>query len=378
MTAPLRILHVVPHLELGGVTSVVHDLLRMQVKDAGLELQLCVLAKEDTKFPTFQTTVPIHSFSYGGKLGDVENVRHVARRLRHHIQAWQPGIVHSHLWPAALVTALAMRGLDTVHLDHVHDIRSWLASPRLKNRARRLLHRWLFSRCPTRFAAVADAVRRSLLTQLRIAPEHVTVILNGVDIDLYRPQQPARRAGNQIVIGTAGRFTTEKGHENLIHVIGDLHHRGIPVECHLAGSGSLQPLYERLVREYAIENQVFIHGALSDMPSFYRELDVFVLPSVEAEGLPITVLEAMAAGLPVVSTRVGGVEEVIRHGADGLIVAPGDNVAMAAALEELVRNQPLRAALGCEARQKVVKHFTAARMADDVRSLYGKLTQAWR
>jgi len=372
----LRILHVVPHLGLGGVTSVVQELVRAQEQDPGLEIQLAVLESGGARFPTFptfSTKAPVHSFGFCGRLGDVKNVRGVARQLRELVATWQPDIVHSHLWPAALITALAMRGLDTAHLDHVHDIRSWLSSPRLKNRLRRGLHRWLFTRCPTHFVAVADAVRASLTTHLRLPAHQITVVLNGVDTEAYRPSPRTRPADAPLVIGTAGRYTAEKGHQSLIRAVASLEQRGVAVECHLAGSGSLEATYRELIRQHGIAHRVTLRGELTDMASFYRELDAFVLPSIEAEGMPITVLEAMACGLPVISTRVGGVEEVIRDGTSGLVIAPRDEPALAAAVQKLAESHQLRASLGHAARERVVKTFTAARMAADVRSLYHRL-----
>ena len=376
MTSPLRILHVVPHLGLGGVTAVVQELLKVQERDAGLEVQLAVLESGGTRFPrfpAFTTAARIHGFGFRGRLGDVGNVLQVATQLRTLIRTWQPNIVHSHLWPAALITATAMWGLAIVHLDHVHDIRSWLSSPRLKNRLRRTLHRQLFARCPTHFVAVAEAVQRCLLTQLRLAADQVTVVLNGVDTEAYKPITRPPRAGRPLVIGTAGRFTTEKGHTTLIRAVAALQRRGVSVECRLAGSGSLQPAYEQMIREANLERQVLLCGERTDMAAFYREIDAFLLPSVEAEGLPITVLEAMATGLPVISTRVGGVEEVIRNGKDGLVVSPGSESELAAAIEKLSNHEDLASSLGSEARKRIVNHFTAAHMATQVRSLYDRL-----
>ena len=108
------------------------------------------------------------------------------------------------------------------------------------------------------------------------------------------------------------------------------------------------------------------------MPSFYRSLDVLALPSVALEGLPLSILEAMAAGLPVVASQLSGIPEVVVNGVSGTLVPPRDAVALADALEPLVRSEPLRIRMGTEGRRRVESEFSLERMSSRVQALYAQ------
>jgi glycosyltransferase involved in cell wall biosynthesis len=137
----------------------------------------------------------------------------------------------------------------------------------------------------------------------------------------------------------------------------------------IVGDGPCRPDLERLVNELGLTGHVHLLGMRQDVPVLLRAFDTFVLPSL-AEGISNTVLEAMATGLPVVATRVGGNPELVEHGVTGALVPAGNPLVLAAALRYYVEDAGLREAHGEAARRRVLQHFTLERMAQGYHDLY--------
>ncbi|MCS6922926.1 MAG: glycosyltransferase, partial [Fimbriimonadales bacterium] len=180
-----------------------------------------------------------------------------------------------------------------------------------------------------------------------------------------------RREGIQedaLLIVHIGRFTKQKNHEMLIRAFAQLRPPA-SARLLLVGEGELQPQMEQLVRDLGLAEQIRFLGVRSDIPELLNASDIFVLPS-RWEGNPMSVMEAMAAGLPVVATAVGGVPELVENGASGLLVPSDDVAALAQALQTLVDNPSLRATMGHKARQVAQERFDARAMTRAYESLY--------
>ena len=144
------------------------------------------------------------------------------------------------------------------------------------------------------------------------------------------------------IMGWCGRLASEKGLTYLIQALPSLCRRFPDLLVILAGEGELRGPLEREARSLGVHSQVLFAGPRSDVPALMRLFDVFALPSLR-EGLPLVLLEAMAASVPIVATSVGGNPEIVRHGATGLLVPPCDPAALAAALDRVLSNRELRA-----------------------------------
>jgi glycosyltransferase involved in cell wall biosynthesis len=143
-------------------------------------------------------------------------------------------------------------------------------------------------------------------------------------------------------------------------------------EAVIAGDGPERAMLEALIQDLGLRDAVELVGELDDIPSLLAESDCFVLSST-SEGMPISILEAMAAGLPVVASDVGGVHELVTEGKTGYLVPPGDATALAAALQQVLRNPGLRAELGACARSTVESEFTVSRVQREHATLYREL-----
>jgi len=265
-----------------------------------------------------------------------------------------------------------------VHAEHGRDA----ADPDGGNRKYRLLRRWLapFIAC---FVAVSSDLAAWLREGIGLAPGKVACIPNGIDTARYRPATGARRERpllgplappGTLLIGSVGRLDAVKDQAGLITAFKILcdNHSGPHAHLRLAiiGEGRERQRLERLAA--GTGDRVHLLGNRADVAALLRECDIFVLSS-RAEGIPLTVLEAMASGLPVVATDVGGVGEVVVSGQTGMLVAPSDPAALAAALDRYVHDPALRCRHGGAARARVECRFGLPAMVAAYAALYDRL-----
>jgi len=187
----------------------------------------------------------------------------------------------------------------------------------------------------------------------------LTRVYNGIDVARYQTDadsEDIEAASRPCAIGFAGRLVPGKGVECLIRATARLSSSDIRV--HVAGDGPERSKYEALARTLGVSPLVTFHGLIDDLPGFWRGCDVAVTPSAEfVESCPMTVLEAMAAGRPVVATENGGLPELVVNGRTGTLVAPRDVDGLAAALDAYAADPALRASHGRGGAHRVATHF---------------------
>ena len=231
------------------------------------------------------------------------------------------------------------------------------------------VERRLLTRRVGRYIAVSRAVKARLET-LGWPPQRIQVIPNGVDTASFRrDRDPSLRAAlapeAAPLVLVPGRLDAQKGHRHLLRAAAEVPDATFA----LAGDGPLRAELEGTARRLGIADRVRFLGYRRDVPELLAASDLVVLPSL-FEGLPLAVLEAMAAARPVIATRIEGVDEVVRPGVNGLLVPPADPAALAAAVRALL-GEPDRARRLAEAgRQTVERHFGAAAMAARVSRVY--------
>lgn len=186
----------------------------------------------------------------------------------------------------------------------------------------------------------------------QITPCRTAAVMNPVQV----PTQPAPRpAGGPLRIVSTGRLGDRKGSRVLVRALALLSERGHRVELHLAGDGDQRPVREEAAAR-GVADRLFLHGWLNavQVDRLLADGHVFALPSRD-EGVPVSLLEAMARAMPVVVTPVGGIPDLVRDGVDGLIVPPDDQAALAAAMERLIGDPSWAARLGVSAHQTVLR-----------------------
>lgn len=194
-------------------------------------------------------------------------------------------------------------------------------------------------------------------------PVAIRRLYNGIDLGQFQPG-PARAQANPPLILSVGRLVEKKGFEDLVRACAHLHERGLNFRCEIIGKGPREAALKELIASLGLTGIVRLAGPRpqDEIVSSYREATVFALPCVVAEdgnrdGLPTVLLEAMAMGLPVVSTRLTGIPEIVEHGSSGLLVPEHDPAALAAALGELLNDPARRASMGRLAMDKVSREF---------------------
>jgi glycosyltransferase involved in cell wall biosynthesis len=223
-----------------------------------------------------------------------------------------------------------------------------------------------------RVVVVSDAVAQILLRS-GVANEKVELIPNGVDLGRFRDVTPALRTeletGTEPVIGFVGRLVAEKGGVTLLQAAQRVLTKRPKAKFVLVGEGPARQEWEALARELGIDQQVTFTGARNDMPEVYASFDAMVLPS-EIEALPMCLLEAMAAGKPVIATRVGAIPRLIMNGTTGLLIEPGDVNALTKAILRLLEDRDFASRLGEKGRDRVAQHFSAQQMAKNYIGTY--------
>jgi glycosyltransferase involved in cell wall biosynthesis len=231
-----------------------------------------------------------------------------------------------------------------------------------------------------RFVASISEYNRAIL--LRLAPgakERIHVLHCGIDLERFSPAPRARDAGRPPVFFAVGRLVPKKGYLYLVEAARILKDRGVPFEARVIGGGPDQDLLARRIAELGVGDRVKLEGPMPQerLLPLLRDADAFVLPCVLApdgdqDGIPVSLMEAMAYAIPCVSTRISGIPELIEDGKDGLLVAEKDPEALANALEALARDPSLRERLGAAGRRKVEASFNLAGLARDLDRLYAE------
>ncbi|MFI5397425.1 MAG: glycosyltransferase [Candidatus Binatia bacterium] len=371
MTSPatnrIRVLHVIDTLGVGGTELGLANVIERTQKEISHAV-CCVRNGGATAARLVAQGIPI-TVLHKRPGNDWSLPLRVARLCR----KMAPDIVHSRNWGSidAIIGARLARVPVVIHGEHGRDATDPNGTSRRRNRARRILSVFL-----DRIVAVSDQLGSWLVNEVGIRASKVSVLKNGVDAQKF--QRGSNRAAlrrshgyspEDVIVGTVGRLDPVKNQVALLEVLAAL----LPTHPHLriaiVGDG---PERETLAREIAnrgLREAAVLLGHRDDVPAVLNMLDVFVLPSL-GEGMCNTILEAMAVGLPVVATRVGGNPELVDDGATGQLVPARDTDALAKVIAAYVADERLRQDHGAAGRRRVVEEFTLEGMTERYMQLY--------
>jgi sugar transferase (PEP-CTERM/EpsH1 system associated) len=291
-----------------------------------------------------------------------------------------PAITHSRNLAALEATVPAwLAGVPVrVHGEHGRDIGDIDGS----NRKYRLVRR-VYRPFVSRYVALSRDLERYLQDAVGIPEADVTQIYNGVDTQRFAPAVRTRALIDGCpfadphlwLIGTVGRLHAVKDQVTLAEAFARatrISLGGKRLRLVIAGDGPLRGAVEKVLEEAGVRDQAWLAGERADIPEFMRGLDCFVLPSL-AEGISNTILEAMATGIPVIATRVGGNAELLEDGLTGRLVPASNSDSMAQAILEYCDNPALARRHGRAARSAAVRNFSLDHMVSEYRSLYDGL-----
>jgi sugar transferase (PEP-CTERM/EpsH1 system associated) len=309
--------------------------------------------------------------------------------LKTHLTFWRlmrrlaPTILHTYnLTALEYAFTAATAGVPVrIHAEHGRDA----SDPHGLNPKHNFLRRRL-APFVDRYIPVSADLDRWLLEVVRIPRERILFVKNGVDTERFAaggaPAPDVPFAASDIVIGTVARVQDVKNHRGLVDAFARLRTQLVQTDPALAqrlklaivGDGPLLPAVREQVGALGLQDAVWLPGARADIGPLLQAFSIFARPP-RAEGTPVSMLEAMAAGLPIVASRVGGIPEAVDDGRQGYLVPVGDVDALAGALARYVQDPSLRAAHGAAARARVEERFSMRAMVAAYGGLYDSLRQ---
>jgi glycosyltransferase involved in cell wall biosynthesis len=376
MPQPIAVTHAVLSLDCGGLERVVVDLIR-EGRARGHRVDVVCLERPGTLAPEAE--------QLGAKVVCLNKSpgrsRAAGRVVRAALTELRPDVVHTHqigvLWHAGR-EARRVGVPVVVHTEHGNHLKAKSWSRRVRQRAL-----WgVAGRRAARFFCVSEEIAREVTRYGVVVRGKVRVLPNGIDTANFAGSETgsAVRAALGIppaapVVGTVGRLSEVKRQDVLIRAFAGLR-RGFP-DAHLllVGDGPARAELEALQRGLGLNGVVHLTGYQTRPQEFLRAMDVFALTS-RSEGLPLSVLEAWATGLPVVASAVGGLPALIEHGRTGLLFPPADTGALEEALTDLLAAPGLRRRLGDEGRREVCSRYDTCQMADGYEESYRRLLSA--
>lgn len=366
---PVRVCALITELGIGGAQKVMADVLTHLPQDRYRVLAVCIYNPGETGEALRRAGIQVVDLAMRSKT-DIT----VAGRLLRLLRSFRPDILHTHMFHANLLGRLVGR------LAGVPLVISTEHTMGQEGSVRRVLNRWT-SPLAGRVVAVSQSVGDFAVERIRIDPGRVVVIPNGIDLRRYQtgpdPREARAKLGLPVegpVVGSVGTLRPVKGFDILLQAFARLAPHWPGAHLLIVGDGPEMKKLRALADILGLCDRVHFTGARTDVEQLLPALDVFVCPS-HWEGLPLAVVEAMAAGLPVVATRVSSLTEVVAEGVTGLIVPPADPAALAHSLETLLEDPELRRRMGAAGRQRAQDHYTLERMVSQTEELYQALLQ---
>ncbi len=366
--SPLRILHVITGLEIGGAERVLLETARHQ-RAEGHDVAVCALRPEGPLAPVVREVCPLYTVNMGHAL-----TPGVIWKLARLLRRGQYDVVHSYLYQANLVARVAARLAGVpVNISSVRCSYTWLRWPHFA------VDRWTahWADCIT---SVSEATRQFSIQREGLPAHKIVTLRNGIDVRRFdrlanraetraQMRQTLGYTPDALVVCMTGRLHAQKGHTYLFQATERLKTRFPSLRLLIVGDGPERAALEAEVQARGLSEIAQFLGMRKDVPELLAASDIFAFPSLY-EGLPNAVLEAMAMSLPVVASTADGTVEVIEHERDGLLVPPGDAAALEAALERMLSDAALRQRFAQAGRQRVLDDFTFEKMMRETEDLY--------
>jgi len=368
----IRVLHIIPTFGIGGAERMVVNLLKA-FNHEKFEVSACSLYPEASTFFEKQLKeykIPVY---YLGKHKGLD--LRMIPRLYHLFRTFKPDIVHTHLY--ALRNAIIPIILSRIPLRFhtLHNI-----AYKETDRIGRVINWIAFHFCKVIPISISQEVAKTTYDLYHIK---TPIIYNGILVNCFQLKKNIRfsyrkkenlKESDTIFLHIA-RFSPQKNHRLLIKAFGQAVNQYPNLKLLLVGDGELRSKMEKIVKEEKLEQGIYFLGSRQDIPELLTTCDIFILSS-DWEGTPMTILEAMAAGKPIIATAVGGTPELVENGVTGLLVPPKDAQALAEAMLRLANNPILREKMEREGKKNVLERFDIKQIARQYEELYLKSLEA--
>ena len=354
----IKIIHIITSLNFGGAEIMLLDLAR-GFSSEFFEIKVATVVRGGALVNDFiNVGIPTHVFEKKGKIG-LGVIWKLWRFLRHE----KPDIVHTHLFGGdtwGRIAAILARVPVIVSTEHNTNFDEGWTKRKVKK---------FLSHFTKKIVAVSEAVKNYSVSRDRIKAKKMTVIENGINLDKFSSIME-KEFGDPPVIGVVGRLEEQKGHKYLFEALNLI--KTIPWTLWVVGDGSKKVELERLAKDLNLRERIIFLGARKNIPEILSGVDIFSFPSLW-EGLGLAVLEAAAAGKPIVASRVGGIPEIISDGETGILVEPKNVKSLADGLERVLLGKVDAREMGERAREMVKEKFGAEKMVKLYENLYKEL-----
>lgn len=372
----LRLAQVVTRMDIGGVPEHVMTLIRELRHDFDVTV-ICGDINDIHRHDLTEMNVAIESIPFRRLLNPLADIKtFFALFAFYRLQKFD--VVHTHMSKAALIGSIAaVCARIPVIVNTAHNL-GFIALP---NRALKLLF-WVYDFVLLRATmdaviTVSMQVRERIVQTRLLSPTRVFAVHNGMSgqkMKVSEGDAAARRAefgvsSDEILIVSVARLVWFKGLSTLISAMPLLLAKYPGARIVVAGEGPLREELTKQAEDLGVGDRLVLTGERCDIPAILSAADIFVLPSV-SEGMPISIMEAMAAGRPVVATDVGGVAELVDHNETGLLVPPRTPPALADALAQLALDPKQRAAMGARGQRRIASEFSPQQMAESTAAIY--------
>jgi L-malate glycosyltransferase len=362
----VRILHLFVTLPVGGAENLFLSILRRLNPEIYSSVVCCIGERGEIGDQVAEMGIPLvelHLMNKAGRDG------RVVPALVDLVRRERIDLVHSQLYHANLYGRLAARKAGVPAVISIHNTYD-------KHKLHRQIVNWYLGRHTAAIITGSDDIKRDVVRYDHVSPSLIEVIPNSVDISrsasTLSKLDARTRLGlgvHDLVLGTLGRLEEQKGHRYLIESLALLRQRGMVARLLLVGEGRERPALEAQIASLDLEQQIMLLGTRDDLGDLFRAMDVFVMSSLW-EGLSLAMLSAMAAGLPIVATSVGGVSQVFCNDEYGYSVPAGDAVALADKIAECFANLRAAAAKGEKGAQHIKTNYSDEAMVRRVSDIY--------
>lgn len=332
----MRVLQIIPHFGIGGAEAMC-KYLSIELKNFGHDVKIVSLFSYKTA-NTMELEKAGFEIVYLNKKSGIDFA--VIRELKKVVENFSPDVIHSHLL-ALKYAFLASQNMRTPIVHTIHSVATYDSG-----RLSRVLNCIFLKSGRVRFVALSHETQKTIVESYKIDENKVPIVFNGVQIT-SSGRKSCYNIGRSVSIVNVASFQPIKNQIELLKAVLLLKDKGYDCKLSLFGDGTTRVQIESFIQQNNLEKNVCLHGFKSNISKMLPDYDVFVLPSL-LEGVPLSIIEAMAAALPIVASNVGGVPDMIIDGRNGLLCEPNSE-SIAEKLEIIITSHQLRETIGNEA-----------------------------
>lgn len=367
MNKPIKVIHLLEWFELGGGIEKITGEIACSLNKDKFSVEIWCIDRGGKLVDVYRnkgvTVRVLNIYSYHNPLGIL--------KLARLFKEVKPDIIHAHIYFASTIGRLAGKIANIkVMINHVHST-YWHYSP-INLWVERFLSRWT-----DKIICVSGIVQDFVVRNEGIDEAKTVVVHNGVARQPVNADLVALKASlkipkeNTVIICVASLFEN-KGHRIIFEALSILAKLNPNISCLIVGDGPLEKNLKSLSKKLNLDSVISFLGLRTDIPELLSISDIFVLSSLEREGLPVSIIEAMAYGNCVIATQVGGVSEIIKNNVNGLLIPPYDPDVLAHAIKTMINKKDERFRLGLGAKQTFDQQFNVEHMVHNIEAIYAQ------